>query len=191
MKKRIYTIAALFLMALGLTACSSGPKPEDASENITDSSAITFEGQPESGEIPEANASPVSAELTYGKVKQIIGNEITIRLARLPETEGESQDQLPEGGAIQGAPLDAGAQSVPAAGAVAANSSGTGEAEEHLELDYLDEEKTFTIPAGTMIYDQASGQEVPLSSLKKGAVLMIVSAQETDAVTEIVIWEQA
>lgn len=180
MKKTISLIALLLLLSLTLASCASQNDQQTAPPTPDSSQG---EAMPNAGAM-------IMPKFYYGKVKQVIGNQITLRLAEDPAAD-ETESGSGTDGAVGNAPLDGmGSDAVAAVGAVPAV-GGMDDGKEHLQLEYLDEEKSFTIPAGVKIYDQKTGQELQLTALKKGAVLMIVTNQENGAVLEILVWEQA
>lgn len=180
MKKMISIAMILGMLLLHTTAGFAQTGTEEPAAGREDAQQQT--------QLPE-DEEFLAPQMFYGKVKQVIGNEITLRLAEIPGMEPTdegggtaAEEELPMGGA---------GEVVAAAVTAVAASSAPGEDADHLELTYLDEEMSFILPAGIPIYDQTTGQEVQLSALKKGTVLMVAVQQETGAVEEIVIWEHA
>ena len=182
MKKTFYFIVLLLVIGLAVTACTS-PKKQDPAQ-LTQQGA---EGLPKNQEnSDQENKQPLKEQTFYfGKVKNIIGNELTLDLAENPVEE--LNDNI--GGQVGEEAAPQGGSSVAMTLAVPAQSSLDVPVEEKMELNYLGEEKAFTVPPGASIFDLSHGQQVQLANLKKGAVLLIKTQGDTSVVAEIEIWE--
>lgn len=183
--KKILMVTFAALLLLSLAACSATPKSEPASPEP---------GVPEDGAQENAtNVAPV-----FGKIKSLVGNELSLELANLPESNTANG----EDGASYAGEITAPAQSITitdsadeeANGGEAsgdgdtkisyntANSSGDvsiigKEDMPKLELEYTGETKELTIPAGLKIYD-ITGKEIKMADLKEGNVLMVTMAED-------------
>jgi hypothetical protein len=174
MKKTLCLIAILALVVVAATACSSSGDKAQSPEATP---------QAESG-MP-GDEQTAETQTYFGKVKEIVGNEVTLDLAENPienfENETGSADAEEDGSGTVAA--------VAMTEAMPAGSIGDAPVEEHMEITYLGEEKNFTIPAGIEIFDLTHGQPVQLSSLQKGSVLMITVKGDTDIASGVEIWE--
>lgn len=148
MKKAMTLILALALTCT-FAACGSGPQPES-----TGNIAAAPDG--------EETLVTMDCEYLYGKVTNIVGNEIELALAEMPDMDAPATDEsqgnaadIPDGpiAAAPAQPVD------PAAGG--------GE-----NLEYTGETMSFTLPAGVKFYSM--GQETTQSALKKGSLVSIV-----------------
>lgn len=151
--KKIRTWFALLLvvvLAVSFTACGT---------NGADNNKENTSNKSESG---EQGAFSNSADAIYGKITEITGNEIKVAIAKKPAENEDGKDDL------KGEVMTPNENDVPMIGG------------EHIEdpmdnLEFTGETKTLTIPAGVKITN--SGQEINLSSLKKGDIISF----ETDA----------
>lgn len=182
MKKMFALIASVLFIAIFASACSP-----DASGNAPDAAA----GMPDvTAGAPDAAAGQPEAPSTqmyFGKVKDLVGNELTLRLAELPyDQDVDGADMQPD---VQAADGGSG-EVVMAATMSAATTVGEVQAEERMELKWLDEDKSFTLPAGLTITDMTTGQTVTMDALKKSSVVMLEVNNDTGSVVEVTIWEQ-
>lgn len=114
-----------------------------------------------------------SAENTvYGKITAITGNEMEIALAK--RTEPEDVDDVLNGAA----PMVPGENDVPVIGGEGEDGSG--------DIEFTGETMSLTVPAGIKIYSM--GQEINLSSLKKGDMVSV--AFDSDAHDNIISVEK-
>lgn len=153
--KKLVCVCVSLVLAMGLSAC--GAKEETPMDGglAQEAGAET----PISGEV-------VTGEYLYGKVTSVVGNEIELALAEMPEVP-----EVPEGSVTEIG------DGMVAATLVPASSAGAGEdAESNIELS--GEVKNVTIPAGTKIYSM--GQETPVTSIKKGSLISMTVDNLTD-----------
>lgn len=138
------------VFAMGFTAC--GTEGTDNHKNPS--------GQSENG---DQGAFSSSDDAVYGKITEITGNEIKIAIAKKPAENEKDRDDL------KGEVISPSENDLPMIG---------GESTEDPvdNLEFTGETKTFAIPAGVKI--SGMGQEISLSSLKKGDIISIVTDTE-------------
>lgn len=149
--KSMKTLIALLLVvvfAMSFTACGNSGGDKQPNE---------VNGK-EGGEFYESSENSI-----YGKITEITGNEIKVAIAKKPAENENGKDDL------KGEVFTPNENDVPMIGG------------EHIEdpmdnLEFTGETKTFTIPAGVKITN--SGQEINLSSLKKGDIISVVTDTE-------------
>ena len=151
--RNLKTWIALLLVvvfAMGFTAC--GTEGTDNHKNPS--------GQSEDG---DQGAFSSSDDAVYGKITEITGNEIKIAIAKKPAENEKDRDDL------KGEVISPSENDIPMIG---------GEVTEDPvdNLEFTGETKTFAIPAGVKI--SGMGQEISLSSLKKGDIISIVTDTE-------------
>lgn len=207
MKKTIAIMITLMTIAMCASGCSSTDNAANGSNsptyaptgeiNATDAPG----GDADAGNVPggdsndQDNASGAlqgeySVQSYFGKVKNLLGNQLTVRLAKQPDAPADEDAPLQsddEGAdTAQGTVVAAATMTL----AAAADTVSDVEAEERMELEWLDEEKVFTLPAGLRITDRASGQTVTMDSIGKSDVLMLTVDESSGSVLEVVIWER-
>ena len=151
--KKLKTWIALLLVvifAMSFTACGTGGT--NGKGNSSDPS--------ESG---EQMAFSSADDAIYGKITEITGNEIKVAIAKKPAEDENGEEDL-KSNAITPNEND-----VPMIG-------GEGIEDPMDNLEFTGETKTFTIPAGVKITNM--GQEINLSSLKKGDIISVVTDTE-------------
>ncbi|MGI6183286.1 MAG: hypothetical protein ACOYIH_04205 [Candidatus Fimadaptatus sp.] len=175
MKKMFALIASVLFIAIFASACS--PDAAAGMPDVTAGAPDAAAGQPEAPSI----------QMYFGKVKDLVGNELTLRLAELPyDQDVDGADMQPD---VQAA--DGGSGEVVMAATMSATTTvGEVQAEERMELKWLDEDKSFTLPAGLTITDMTTGQTVTMDALKKSSVVMLEVNNDTGSVVEVTIWEQ-
>lgn len=151
--RNLKTWIALLLVvvfAMGFTAC--GTEGTDNHKNPS--------GQSENG---DQGAFSSSDDAVYGKITEITGNEIKVAIAKKPAENEKDRDDL------KGEVISPSENDLPMIG---------GEVTEDPvdNLEFTGETKTFAIPAGVKI--SSMGQEISLSSLKKGDIISIVTDTE-------------
>lgn len=151
--RNLKTWIALLLVvvfAMGFTACGT-----DGTDNHKNPS-----GQSENG---DQGAFSSSDDAVYGKITEITGNEIKVAIAKKPAENEKGKDDL------KGEVISPSENDLPMIG---------GESTEDPvdNLEFTGETKTFAIPAGVKI--SSMGQEISLSSLKKGDIISIVTDTE-------------
>lgn len=164
MKTRIFAIALALSLAACLPACG---QPSSAS-------------QPDASGSGSSQSSPEAAEMFYGRVSEVAGNELTLDLAKLPGVDDAASAPADEDGEMPAMVM------TPATEAGEGTGGQTG-AEERTELDYTGESRDFIIPGGLKITG-ADGSEKQLTDVKKGSVLAIF-ADGSGQVTEVVLYE--
>ncbi len=192
--KKILIVVMAGLMMMTLISC--GAKPQ-----ATPEVPVTEEGSGEKNQEPnkEAEGSTQSTgENIFGKVKNIIGNEVELELAKPPFEPNTVTEEGKEGMAVPAAAvsgavtvtekdvvisdeeaggMEGGANEVTvvASGAdgsvqiIDRNSGGNS-----LELEYTGETKSVTIPTGIDIVSMLTGKNAKLEDIKKGSVLMVL-----------------
>ena len=192
--KKFLMAALSAILFLSLAACSAPAAPEASpSENSGGTDARTV-------------------EILYGKVKSLVGNSLTLDLAKQPEGDGTST-VIPEGAVPDGYEAAIGSSKsvtiTDSGDAGGSESEGDGGSEggigyfaedtngnivqispedmPKLELEYTGETKELSIPAGLKIYDSV-GQELKMSDLKEGNVLMVIQ-NEDGSISSIALME--
>lgn len=151
--KNLKTWIALVLvavLALSFTACGTGGV--NGKENSSDPSENGDQG-----------AFSNADDVIYGKITEITGNEIKVAIAEKPAEDESGMDDL------KGEVMTPNENDMPMIG-------GEGIEDPMDNLEFTGETKTFTIPAGVKITN--SGQEINLSSLKKGDIISVVTDTE-------------
>lgn len=202
--KKILMVALSAMLLLSLAACSAPAAPE-ASSVLSESSAPA-EGEASPSEGADGTDTQTVTPL-YGKVKSLVGNSLTLDLAKQPEG-GDASSAIPDGAVPDtgGTPADEYEASIGSSKSVTVTggdeeggSEGEGEGEANsiffsedangnvvqvnpedmpkLELEYTGETKDLTIPAGLKIYDSI-GKEIKMSDLKEGNVLMVMQSED-------------
>ena len=198
MKKILIAVLSTILF-LSLAACSAPAAPEASSVPSESSAPAEGEASPSEG----ADGTGVKAVTPlYGKVKSLVGNNLTLDLAKQPEG-GDASTVIPEGAVPDTGEHEASvgsSKSVTVTGGdEEGGSEGEGEGEANsiffsedangnvvqvnpedmpkLELEYTGETKDLTIPAGLKIYDSI-GKEIKMSELKEGNGLMVMQSED-------------
>ncbi len=182
------TLAALLLFSLAACAAPSAPDSGTAQESAAPSQEAAAPS--DGGQTPSDEKTSQAVQL-LGKVKSMVGNEISLDLAKL------AGDETPEGGeGEEGATMapaqsitvttdegesaggESGGEEAPKVGYYAADGSGNvtaiggGDDMPKLELEYTGETKDISVPAGIQIFD-LFGKEMKIADLKEGNVLMV------------------
>lgn len=153
MKNLKIWIALLLVVvfAMSFTACGTGGTNDKG--NPSD--------QSESG---EQTAISNSNDAVYGKITEITGNEIKVAIAKRPAEKERGEEDL------KGEAITPNENDMPMIGGE--------EIEDSMDdLEFTGETKTFTVPAGVIITNM--GQEINLSSLKKGDIISIMTDAES------------
>lgn len=149
MKKAITLILALLLLC-GLTACgTNGDSSRESGDKTADGSGSS-----------EASVT-VEHEYLYGKITDIVGNEIELSLVKVPEIDSADDSNSDAADTPDGAMA-----ATPLQPAVSTDDIGGGE-----NIEYTGETISVVIPAGTKFYSM--GQETTQSALKKGSLVSI------------------
>ena len=198
MKKILIAVLSTILF-LSLAACSAPAAPEASS--VPSESSAPAEGEASPSEGADGTGVKTVTPL-YGKVKSLVGNNLTLDLAKQPEG-GDASTVIPEGAVPDTGEHEASvgsSKSVTVTGGdEEGGSEGEGEGEANsiffsedangnvvqvnpedipkLELEYTGETKDLTIPAGLKIYDSI-GKEIKMSDLKEGNVLMVMQSED-------------
>lgn len=151
--KKLMTLILALALTCSLAACGSdgGNSAEDNSGNLA------------AGPGGSDTLVTMDCEYLYGKITSIVGNEIELALAEMPDTDTPATDGDDSGdtGEIPDGPIAAApAQAVDPI-------VGGGE-----NVEYTGETLTLTLPAGVKFYSM--GQETTLSALKKGSLVSVV-----------------
>lgn len=151
--KNLKTWIALVLvavLALSFTACGTGE---------TNNKGNSFDPSENGDQGAFSNAD----DAIYGKITAITGNEIKVAIAEKPAEDESGMDDL------KGEVMTPNENDTPVIG-------GEGIEDPMDNLEFTGETKTFTIPAGVKITNM--GQEINLSSLKKGDIISVVTDTE-------------
>lgn len=144
------------VMSLSLTACS------DENNTVPDAGQAEMSVSVEQSQGTQS-ASSESIYL-YGRINEVIGNELTIQLSdtpkeeEAPSEEGKSDSQSPADGMA--------AVAVTPAQIITIGEAAGGS----MDMEFTGESITIKVPAGLKIQD-SQGQEVGAASLTKGKVL--------------------
>lgn len=151
--KNLKTWIALVLVAvfaLSFTACGAGGATGNG--NSADPSENGDQG-----------AFSSADDAIYGKITEITGNEIKVAVVKKPAEDESGMDDL------KGEVMTPNENDTPVIG-------GEGIEDPMDNLEFTGETKTFTIPSGVKITNM--GQEINLSSLKKGDIISVVTDTE-------------
>lgn len=128
-------------------------------------------------------ALPEERPALIGKVKEIIGNEVTIYKAQIPQTP-ETPETSETSGTSKGEP-------VKSSQAQNQNQSDNGARPQNrgLRMNFTEETETFVIPVGTPIVAMQRGtqeaSEVGLTGIKKDTVLRIWKKDDTISFVQV------
>lgn len=195
MKMKKYLALGLSILAImAMVGCSSNDNPKNnGQDNNISKDNVSQE---------ETKENQSSEEITYlGKVKNIVGNEIEIEVAKDQDVSGNNS-KLPEGVQFQesigdGSGSDSGdGQSLigdngeavskdsismnPSDGEEVFTFEDLGD-DEKLELEYTGETIKFTIPTGVDIFDMRSGSDSKLSAIKTNSIIKIFAKGTKEA----------
>lgn len=158
MKKHNLILIALAL-ALSFTACGVPNDGQSNSSAGTEQSANSYSEQNTS----QQDETLPEVRMLYGKITSIVGNEIELSVAEIPESENNETSEPPT---VPEDSFDApAAMMTPAMSADEVVDVGS-------NLEYTGETLNLTLSAGTKILQ--NGQETTLSALKKGSVLSVL-----------------
>ena len=184
--KTLLKLTLCMITVLSLAACGTNNQKKTL---VNEPSSITPTHNPQA---PAAD----SKTLYFGTVKSIVGNEVELSLAEIPEflkereNEKDGKENGPAGGTKPGEG-SGGVTDIPEGADrsdTAADTSSDGSAASlSSALEYTGETKVFTLPAGIEIKDNTGGKG-GLSSIHKMSVLKIVTDQEGQ-VSLCEIWE--
>ena len=207
--KKVIMIVLAALLLLSLAACSAPAGPAEAVPSQSQD-ATSGEGA------PDANGDAEDGEALFGKVKSLVGNEVSLDLAKTPEgglagavgedgaysfTGGKGGENISitrsesaASGADEAGGDSEGQKSKSQVIAVEGEDgqahvitpSGSGDAPK-MELEYTGESKDLTIPTGLPITD-LFGNELKASDLKEGNVLMVSFGQD-GSISSILVME--
>ncbi len=187
--KKMITVILAGVLATTLWGCSTGapavtPQPEPTQEVAQEQNAEGEQGE----------AAPPDAQKTtniFGKVKNIVGNEIELELANPPFEMGEPDAGTEEGASIAMTPattvmvdeeaLPEGADSDGDGEITISVADGDGSVNvvdgasggNKMELNYTGETKSVIIPTGIDIMSVLTGKSAKLEDIKKGSVLLL------------------
>lgn len=196
-------------LLIGMTVLSVGAMMGCSGTNQTDQKQDVETNQVVAPEKPPVEEKEVSLTSHFGKVEKVIGNEISLKLAKQPTIVGsETGEEInlddfeitystnPDGnivgqvGSISGAVSGGGIQpgeSITISGEDLESFIST--EGKYSNLDYLGESKSMTIPAGVEIFNSATGKEGKLTDIKEGSILTVYMDEETSTVSRIEIME--
>ncbi|WHY02665.1 hypothetical protein [Neobacillus sp. DY30] len=181
-KLRLLNILATGLIVLTIVGCSSAAASDD---QTTAEQSTRKEANSKSVDLAEVDV--------YGEVSEVIGNEVTLKLLKIPDmsavnrekgTGGAPTDSKAEGGAATGTPPTDGA---------AAGAAGGGAGGGMREKQYTGEVKTIIIPVGTPIVSMTRGEEgmveteISMNELTSGNTLSIYYQEDGKTIEKITI----
>lgn len=155
--KKLITLVLVAILALSLAACGA-------------KGAGNQGGGSGSQEAGDQFALAGDENSIYGKITSITGNEIEIAVAERLTNDDSSGDEL------SGEVMTPNENDSPIVGAEIEDTTD--------DLEYTGETKNLTIPAGVKITNM--GEEITLSSLKKGDILSVsIDPQDSDTVVAV------
>ena len=155
--KKLITLVLVAILALSLAACGA-------------KGAGNQGGGSGSQEAGDQFALAGDENSIYGKITSITGNEIEIAVAERLTNDDSSGDEL------SSEVMTPNENDSPIVGAEIEDTTD--------DLEYTGETKTLTIPAGVKITNM--GEEITLSSLKKGDILSVsIDPQDSDTVVAV------
>ncbi len=177
--KKIMILIFSTLMIFSLMACSASQK--DVSGTDQNKTKDTAAGNTQAGDD--------QTEEVFGKVSSIVGNELALDVAKMPEEYLNGPENEDDGAAMDGG---SGEVTISGQGSGDGNDSGSNEDSPQIamigknggvqminpddipkmELEYTGEQRKLTIPAGLPVTD-AYGNAMKSSDLKEGNVLKI------------------
>lgn len=181
MKNKGLSLVLITVLSLSLTACSKA-------ENGTATNNTTSQTE-QSG-----SQQPIKQADLYGEVSDIVGNEVTLKLIKMPERPNSTaypnqnnSDGAPGGG--QGRPSDrqgnpGSEQSNPDGNQSNPNNEMTNRVQ--MQREYTGEVKSIIIPVGLKITTQSRGQgRTPQSGTTQGGTTQGGGTQSAPAETEV------
>lgn len=171
--KKILVTTMCIIMAIAIVACS-GNSNKVQNNNKT--------------EVAGGNID-INKTTYFGKVKNIVGNEIELELAENqdnPESEEgsgkvESSDELGPGVSVEDFVSDMSGGGDEGGNVDGGSYNGEESDVPKLELKYTGESKNITIQAGVTIFDLRTGDESKMSAIKKGSVIRIYATGTSDS----------
>lgn len=167
--KKLVILGIVMSLSLGFVACGNNEAKNKES--------VKNEVRADKGETNEMN-NKKDEKFIYGKVKSIVGNEIEIELAKEPNIEIESTENEEEIAQNE-------ATSVPATMATPAMQASQGDIDKKVatgkiekneplvELEFINEFKTITVPTGAQVNILTNRSGDGLSAIKEGVYLKI------------------
>lgn len=157
--KTIWTRKAAGLMAaaalaISLTGCGAANNNNDASGSTVNSSEGLTVGE---------DLATGQDMYLFGKIGEIVGNEVTIQLAKMPEVE---EPPAQESGSGEDLPMG----DMSATLLVPAQPAGSVDAGGGMDMEFTGENVKINVPAGLDIRDSA-GQPITVNALTKGNVI--------------------
>ncbi len=190
LNKRSLTATILGLTMILCAACGNSQATETATKNDTKNTNVS------SGEQKKMKRPDV-----VGEVKSIIGNSITIALAKMPEKEmtnttGKSTTTAQDGPPAGGPPMDGGG---PAGGSESGKSSaggtgksttsGSGNNNRSFTLTLTGETKEVMIPVGVEITSGGgkTAKSIDIADIQKGDTIMIYYVEGSQTIERVSI----
>lgn len=203
--KKYYVIIAALAVALSITACSKSQNEGSQSAKPQENSSGVQEQDNTSNDLNEpyqVGDGVESMQMTLGKITSIVGNQVKVAIAKMPEMDESSMTTQGEAGVVVGGEGDmfmpGDDYNGPVAQAIPDDFNmddvevqyfgGDGEDFKMPELEYTGEEKEFTIPVGVSIINNF-GKQVMLDTLKKGNLVGLNFDKSGENLLEIVIME--
>lgn len=194
---------------LGLTmilssACSASGANEAASSTSSNTEKTTASAQT-SGQSSAANTTGDHKTFkrpdVIGEVKSIIGNSVTIALAKMPErtlnstssssSSGASQGQPPAGGppADGGGGPPSGSSGSGTGRTSSGSGSGSGSANRSFSLTLTGETKEILIPVGVEITsgNGKNAKTIDIADIKKGNTIMIYYVEGSETIEKVTV----
>jgi hypothetical protein len=173
-KNRLLLTLASILLISSVVGCSSDASSGEQAKTTTEESTNK-----------DANAKMMSFEDidVYGEVSEVIGNEVTLKLLKIPEmpANGQNPQNGEKGENVTGTPPTDG-------------TGGSGERPQGggmREKQYTGEEKTIIIPVGTPLMTTARGEngmtesEISLNELTSGSTMSISYKEDGKTIEKI------
>lgn len=121
----------------------------------------------------------------FGKVTNIIGNEIELEIANR-DVIGAGDEETEEGTAEGATPA---ATMTPAATGENTEAVAGDANKDNIVMEYTGEMESITIPGGATIIDLTTGKEVKISDIKDGSVLVVYTESTSESISKIEILE--
>jgi hypothetical protein len=176
--KRFINILASILIVSSIVGCSNSTSSEEktTTDQSTDNKASA-----------NSNTKAFEKPDLYGEVSEVIGNEVTLKLLKMPEMPAQNGQK---GGTNAGNVDDKGSNVAPN-DANADGSGGTGTGGGMRQKEYTGEEKTMVIPVGTSLVTTTRSEtgmtesEISLNELKSGYTLSVYYKKDGKTIEKI------
>lgn len=161
-------ILLMILIAAITVGCSSGG---------TETSEKTTQASTEVASKGETITMPEERPALTGKVKEIIGNEVTVYIAQVPQNQGKPRDISNQAQPQERTQNQEKPQNQPQGQNQPQSGDGASTQNRGFAMNFTEETKTFIIPVGTPIVTMQRGSreatQVGLTEIKKDSILRV------------------